>query len=217
MSDLFPNSTPAPERPATPEPPAPTSRRALTIGAVVALVAFAFGVWLVVTKLPQLLSAPPNGEPPEPAPAVTQTDTRKIHVSLFYVSESGLELEPAPRDVPYGATPSEQVRRVLEAQVQAPPAGRVSAIPPETTVRSVFLAANGEAYVDLGPEIVTHMTGGSLDEALAVYAIVNALTGLNDVTSVQILIDGKEVDTLAGHVDLRRPLRKSLDWVQKGK
>ena len=29
------------------------------------------------------------------------------------------------------------------------------------------------------------------------------------VTGVQILIDGKEVDTLAGHVDLRRPLRRN--------
>jgi hypothetical protein len=29
------------------------------------------------------------------------------------------------------------------------------------------------------------------------------------VRQVQILIDGREVDTLAGHVDLRRPLRKN--------
>ena len=33
------------------------------------------------------------------------------------------------------------------------------------------------------------------------------------VTRVQILVDGKEVDTLAGHVDLRHPLAKSLEWV----
>jgi hypothetical protein len=31
---------------------------------------------------------------------------------------------------------------------------------------------------------------------------------------VQVLIDGKEVETLAGHVDLRRPLVKDLRWVQ---
>ena len=29
---------------------------------------------------------------------------------------------------------------------------------------------------------------------------------------MQILIDGKEVDTLAGHVDLRHPLQKNLKW-----
>jgi hypothetical protein len=30
------------------------------------------------------------------------------------------------------------------------------------------------------------------------------------------LIDGQEVDTLAGHMDLRFPLGKALDWIQKG-
>ena len=46
------------------------------------------------------------------------------------------------------------------------------------------------------------------------YTIVNALTdNLPAITAVQILIDGHEVDTLAGHVDLRRPLRKNLEWV----
>jgi hypothetical protein len=30
---------------------------------------------------------------------------------------------------------------------------------------------------------------------------------------VQILVNGKEVDTLAGHVDLRHPLAKNLEWI----
>jgi hypothetical protein len=35
------------------------------------------------------------------------------------------------------------------------------------------------------------------------------LTNLPNLQEVQILIDGREADTLAGHVDLRRPLRKN--------
>jgi hypothetical protein len=31
---------------------------------------------------------------------------------------------------------------------------------------------------------------------------------------VQILVDGKQVETLAGHIDLRRPLEKNLAWIQ---
>ena len=47
------------------------------------------------------------------------------------------------------------------------------------------------------------------------YTFVNALTtNLPAVTAVQVLVDGKEVDTLAGHVDLRRPLAGNLAWVQ---
>jgi hypothetical protein len=37
-----------------------------------------------------------------------------------------------------------------------------------------------------------------------------------DIVGVQILIEGREVDTLAGHMDLRLPLTKALNWIQKG-
>jgi hypothetical protein len=37
------------------------------------------------------------------------------------------------------------------------------------------------------------------------------------ISRVQILVDGKEVDTLAGHVDLRHPLEKNLTWVKSQK
>jgi spore germination protein GerM len=119
--------------------------------------------------------------------------------------------------VAYGATPAEQARRIAEAQVQAPPQGSASAIPAGTAVRGLYITSHGDAYLDLSKEIVTGHSGGSLDEALAIYAIVDALTAnLADVTAVQILIDGKQVDTLVGHLDLRHPLPKSLKWVRRG-
>jgi hypothetical protein len=31
---------------------------------------------------------------------------------------------------------------------------------------------------------------------------------------VQILVDGKQVETLAGHIDLRRPIEKNLTWIE---
>jgi hypothetical protein len=50
---------------------------------------------------------------------------------------------------------------------------------------------------------------------LTVYTLVDVLTvNLPAIATVQLLIDGKEVDTLAGHVDLRRPLVQNLTWVE---
>ena len=80
-----------------------------------------------------------------------------------------------------------------------------------------IVLVTGDAYVDLGGAVVTGHTGGSLDEALTVYAIVNALAAnLPGVSTVQILIEGQEVDSLVGHLDLRHPLGRALDWVRKG-
>src|SRR5205814_9718699 len=91
----------------------------------------------------------------------------------------------------------------------------LSAVAPGTRLRALFVTERGDAYVDLSREVAAAHTGGSLDELLTVYTIVNALTAnLPAVSAVQVLVDGKEVDTLAGHVDLRRPLAKNLAWVQ---
>ena len=83
-----------------------------------------------------------------------------------------------------------------------------------TRVRTVFFTKTGEIYVDLSAEVQTNHPGGTTNETLTVYALVSALTSnLPAVTGVQILVEGKEVDTLAGHLDLRRPIEQDLKWV----
>jgi hypothetical protein len=68
--------------------------------------------------------------------------------------------------------------------------------------------------VDLSAEVTTKHPGGALNELFTVYAVVDALTvNLPSILRVQILVNGKEVDTLAGHVDLRHPLQKNLKWL----
>ena len=68
----------------------------------------------------------------------------------------------------------------------------------------------------LDPAIRTAHPGGTEQELMTVYTIVNAvLTNLPKLQEVQILIGGQEADTLAGHVDLRRPLRKNETLIAK--
>src|SRR5262249_16465526 len=92
----------------------------------------------------------------------------------------------------------------------------VSAIPAGTTLRAMYLTEHGEAFVDLSREVTSAHQGGTVNELLTIYTIVNALTtNLPAVRSVQRLVDGKEVDPLAGHVDLRRPLAGDTTYVQQ--
>lgn len=191
------------------------NRRTLAISALIA-----FGLvaaWVLFVGLPRWYSnrAPEAADsaPAAAAPAATVPAVRKITATLFYVSDDGMALVPAQREVAFGATPAEQARAIVEAQL-APAPPHVSAIPAGVTVRDVFITERGDAFVDVSADITAKHPGGSLDEILTVYTLVNALTvNLPAIQRVQILVDGKEVDTLAGHVDLRHPLAKSLDWV----
>jgi sporulation and spore germination protein len=170
------------------------------------------GVWLVWGRAPEWH----NRSAPAPAPVATAAPgpERKIKATLYYVSEDGLSLVGAEREITFGDPIVEQARRILEAQLREAPAPLASAIPAGTTLRGLFISERGDAFVDLSGDVTTQHLGGALDELFTVYVIVDALTvNLPAITRVQILIDGKEVDTLAGHVDLRHPLHKNLTWV----
>lgn len=186
-------------------------RRSVVIAAIVVFAAAA--AWILFIGLPLWYSA---RRPPAAAVAdtpATATAVRKITATLYFISNDGMALVGVQREIPFAPTVVEQARAIIEAQLTAAPP-LVSAIPAATTLRDVFFTERGDAFVDLSGEVVTRHPGGSLDEVFTVYALVNALTvNLPAVTRVQILVDGKELDTLAGHVDLRHPLAKSLEWV----
>jgi spore germination protein GerM len=160
--------------------------------------------------------------PPVATPGTTSVTTaaatpgRKIKAQLFYVGADGSMLTSVERDVAYGEQTLDQAREILTAQILQPESPLVSAVPAGTALRALFVTGQGEAFVDLSRDVAAAHPGGSLNELLTIYTIVDALTlNLPAITSVQLLVDGKEVDTLAGHIDLRRPLTKNLDIIQQ--
>lgn len=168
--------------------------------------------WVLLVALPRW-SAPRRTVGTTPAASAQPEPERKITTTLFYISEDGLRLVAVKREVPYGANTGEQARRIIEEALKPAPKPYVNAIPDGTRLRALFVTARGETYVDLSGDIARKHPGGSLGELFTVYAVVNALTvNLPAVAAVQILVDGKEADTLAGHVDLRRPLGRNLKW-----
>ena len=175
--------------------------------------------WVLFVGLPRWTRPVPPPEDlavtraPEPPPVAA---TPRIKARLFYLTADGMRLRPTEQEVEFGATATAQARRLIEAQLVAPQPPLVSAVPAGTTLKELFLTERGDAYVDLSAELSKNHTGGSLDEILTVYTLVSALTeNLPTITRVQILIDGREVDTLAGHVDLRRPLARTTEWIEQ--
>ena len=199
----------------------PSSRRRWLTIVVIAIAVVAFAVALM-TGLSRLLSRPAPG-PAAVDPVVTTTPQTtapavpKIKATLYFASEDGVHLVPSEREVPLAEGVVAQARSILEAQLSAEPqAPLVSTIPKGAALRGIFVSDRNEVFVDLDPAIRTAHPGGTMRELMTVYTIVNAvLTNLPDLQEVQILIGGQEADTLAGHVDLRRPLRKDSSLIQQ--
>jgi hypothetical protein len=187
-------------------------RIAQIIGGIVVGVAIAFGAMKALERAITPQAPPPLPESTAPAPA----SAAHITATLFYGSEDGQTLVPVRREVPLADGVVAQGRQIVTMQLQAPPMPYLSVIPAGTTLRAFYVTERGDAIVDVSGQISKGHPGGTFAELMTVDAIVDAVTAnLQKVQRVQILIDGKEVDTLAGHVDIRRPLQRDNSLVKQ--
>lgn len=189
------------------------NRRRLIAAAVIGVVAVGLG-WALMSGLSRLLR---DTDPAPADPAAQQTTPSgtpaipRIKATLFFGAEDGGGLVPVEQEIPLAEGNVAQARALVEAQLSATaPPPLVATIPEGTKLRGLFVSEKNEAFVDLDATVRDKHPGGSMNELFTVYTLVNAITtNLPEVQHVQLLIDGREVDTLAGHVDLRRPLRKN--------
>jgi flagellar basal body-associated protein FliL len=118
------------------------------------------------------------------------------------------------------------VRRHPEVQLQAREAvaallaadqGMRSPVLKELRLRALYLDAAWTVTVDLSAVSPNQkeIRASAEDELLAVYALVNTLTqNFPEVRQVRFLMDGREAQTLAGHIDLSRAYVKRTDLVK---
>jgi hypothetical protein len=159
---------------------------------------------------------PAEGSEATPAPpgsADTGVDVaqRMISVKLFFEAADRRGLVPEERSVALHADLAEQIRVVTEELIRGSQQGLLAPLPPETQVLDVFVTARGVAYVDLSKEVRGGQPGGAESELHAVYAVVDSIIeNFPAVRRVQLLVDDRPAETLAGHVDLSRPLAADL-------
>jgi hypothetical protein len=134
---------------------------------------------------------------------ILQSSNPSQAITLYFPSYDRGQLLPESRPLALAASDPDRIRQVVLALIEGSRSGANPPLPPETTVRAVFLAADGTAYLDLSSEAQSSASPGIRGETLAVYSLVNSITvNIPSVKSIKILIQGQEVETLNGHVDL---------------
>jgi len=132
------------------------SRRALAIAGTLAVAA---ACYVLLIWLPRWTSRATTGAAAAPSPVAPAPPGRKIKARLFYVAEDGIRLTSVERDIAYGDSAVEQAREIVAAQIAPVVEPLVSAVPPNTTLRAVFITEGGDAYVDLSREVVSAHPG----------------------------------------------------------
>lgn len=202
-------------------------RRALAASLALGLV-----VWLPACsgpdRKPQPVSseAPPDGAGAPAAPTASDATAQpgegmpiaKASVTLYFPSASGNALTEETREIVETKQPADRGAQILAALLDGPQTeAALPACPEGTMLRRVWVERDGDAYADFSEELASGITGGSADEILTVFAIVDSLTtNVPEIRRVGILVAGRERETL-GHLDLRRPLLPDLSLASPGK
>ena len=133
----------------------------------------------------------------------------KIGIKVYYPDDNGMKLVAETRTVE--TTQDGKYKATMESLLSGTKAkGVITIIPKKTKLKSVAVK-DGIATVDFSEDLVKNFAGGSTGEEMLVGSIVNTLTEFPEVKSVQILLEGKKVDSLAGHLDTSKPLKRMTE------
>jgi len=160
-------------------------------------------------------SAPPPAAPPGPVIApIPSEDSRPV--TLLYPGGDDGSLQACESQLPLTGDPDGDYTLLLRRYLAGPACdGMANPFPEGTGVRAVYPLAHGLVVVDLTGQATSG--GGGDVEAMRVYGVVDTLAlNFPEVRSVRILVDGREVESLLGHLDLQRPLPPEPSFAAPG-
>ncbi len=136
-----------------------------------------------------------------------------VMVKLYYPQDGMIvsALAPATRQPDSQSQAREALAAVFLDQraMQAP-------VLRDVKLKTFYLDAQGTAYIDLTQSKQQAILASAWDEQLAVYALVDTLMqNFEEIKQVAFLVDGREAQTLAGHIDLSKKFTKRTELVKQ--
>ena len=139
--------------------------------------------------------------------------TKIVKLNLYYANASGDRLKTQSSVFEYNANVA--VEKVVVEQLIAGPSedGYYATIPKDTKVMSIT-TKDGVCYVNLD----TAFTGQGYDVlgAVTIYSIVNSLTEISGISSVQILVNGETSITYKDNISLETIFQRNPEIIEKG-
>lgn len=139
--------------------------------------------------------------------------TKIVILSLYFANEKGDKLKNQSSVLEYNANLA--IEKVVVEQLIAGPTeeGFYATVPKDTKVVSVT-TKDGVCYVNLDTGFTAQ--GYNVLGMVTIYSIVNSLTDLPGINSVQILVNGETNLTYKDNISLETIFQKNLEIIEKG-
>ncbi|MDP4160257.1 MAG: GerMN domain-containing protein, partial [Bacillota bacterium] len=151
-------------------------------------------------------SAPAQPVTANPTPTPSQPTPHSIKLTLYFPNSDATGLVATDRTVTLN---DEEIIKAMFKELTTPPSGLEKPLPQGTTLLSASVSTDGVATISLSKEFQKNFKGGSAGEQMTIYSIVNTLTTLSNVHSVQFLLEGKKLDGILGNLATDTPLTRN--------
>ncbi|MFZ1132894.1 MAG: GerMN domain-containing protein, partial [Terriglobales bacterium] len=125
-------------------------------------------------------------------------------VTLYVADDAAGLLRARPAQIPLPGGRQQRAEEILRGLLriyQQP--GAAHPLAAAADIRSIYLVDPGAAVIDLNAAFADQHRSGILSEQLTVNSLVETLAvNVPGIQRVNILVEGKTRDTLAGHADL---------------
>jgi germination protein M len=154
----------------------------------------------------------PRGVSPLAVPRAP-VERKELEINVFFADENATRLVPEKRRAMLGDRGAADAGAIVAELIKGPQSDALlPTIPSGTRLLDAYKVGD-MLVLDFTHDIQTNHTGGSTGELLTVYSIVNSLAhNLDGIERVQLLVEGEEMESLAGHLDLKEPLSPNLRW-----
>lgn len=179
------------------------------VGLLAVLALVGVGAWYVLTQTPSAVEEIVDDE----VDVAEEMGTRSVTLYFGRTDAQGFITES--RTVPTRRHRDEEIELVVGQLLRGPMSQRaVSAFPRGTRLHGAFYDSQQRIlYLDFNAALVSNLNPGSAVEMTLLGSVLRTIAiDFPEIESVQLLVDGLEVETLGGHVDLTRPLRTG-DWL----
>ncbi len=185
------------------------SRLLVIWGITLVVVAISLGVTLYIIERSKQ-TVVPVAPPPLPAAAnPSEVPPEPQDVNLFLLDSTAMMLVPVKIERRLHRELTKRLNQVVTALIQETPPNFRNTIPRGTELNEVYIDSQQTAYLDFSSHLTDGHIGGTTAEFLTVAAILKTVFDAfpDEIKQVQILIDGKDIETIAGHLNLSQPLR----------
>jgi len=140
----------------------------------------------------------------------------KKEVLLYFSDSEGEYLIAEKRPILKKNEVKEEAKETILELIKGPKGKLIPTLPPRTKLLTLQINDAGVAKVNFSSALSKDHPGGSSAEMMTVYSIVNSLAlNFPQIKRVQILIDGKSIETITGHLSLKQPISPKPDLIKR--